>query len=412
MKLLFRLLIFFSFFTSFSILNIPSAEWGLQMSWFLALIIYIGYIFINKGNYRFPKNKNFKLISSYFIAILILTLLAWGGLYFDYIDTGEIDRSELMERSIPHLIYLIFDYLAYFHIVCFLHNQKDNSKNVRIFITYTFYFITIWGFYQWLTTFNLLPYITIFNNNASTGFTYLRFVHAHRTASIFPEPSEYAYYLAFMLPFVYIQWRYRKSKHYIYSAHPWLMSCFWIAAVLTCQSMSLFMTLPLMIIYIYSRYEKLTPHVIIGCIAGLLVITSSIIILASDRINQIFLGEDGSALVRFQAFLDSYTLLSNSPFLGVGFGAIRGLDLLGFLLSTTGLIGTIWFIILVFKLKVYSDLNLIFIQGFKAMLIVTLISNPIMDQIFLWVIFAFITVPLQTNNNENRLRPNSIQSRC
>lgn len=410
MKLLFRLLIFFSFFPSFSVWNIPSAEWGLQMSWLLALIIYVVYVCTHKGHYRFPKNENFRLISSYFVGILALSLIAWGMLYWGGIDTGDIDRNELMSRSIPHLIYLIFDYLVYFHIVCFLYNQKDNNKNIRIFITYTFYFIIFWGFYQWLTTFNLFPYITIFNNNDSTGFTYLRFVHAHRTSSVFPEPSEYAYFLAFMLPFVFIQWRNRKTKRYLYSSHPWFMLFTWLSAVITCQSMSLFVTLPFMILYIYSRYEKFTPNAIAGSVLGFILLIGSIVFIGSDRISQIVIGEDESALIRFKAFIDSYTLFSYSPWVGVGFGAIRGLDLLGFLLSTTGLIGTCWFIFLVFRMKVYSELNVIFIQGFKAMLIVTLISNPIMDQIFLWVIFAFITVPLQISDYESRMHTNCVQS--
>ena len=410
MKRLFQLLIFFSFFSSFSVLNIPSAEWGLQMSWFLALLIFILYPFAARGKYRFPQNGNFKLITGYFFGIIGLTLIAWLLLYLKVIDTGDFEVEELMKRSKPHLIYLIFDYLVYFHIVCFLNNQEDHSKTIRVFITYTFYFITIWGFYQWLTTFDLFPYTRIFNNNASTGFTYLRFVADHRSSSVFPEPSEYAYFLGFMLSFVFVQWWYRKEKTFVYSHHPWLMMSVWLAAVAVCQSMSLFVVLPFMFLYIYSRYVRLTPMVIIGGSFGLLLLLGGIVFIEFDRISQILAGQDGSVLIRFEAFVSSYELFLSSPIVGVGFGAIRGLDLLGFLLSTTGLVGAVWFAFLIFRMKAYTDLNLVFIQGLKAMLIVTLISNPIMDHIFLWVIFAFITIPLKVADYENRMCPGTVQS--
>lgn len=58
---------------------------------------------------------------------------------------------------------------------------------------------------------------------------------------------------------------------------------------------------------------------------------------------------------------------------------------------------------MVLKFKIYSSCNLIFIQGLKSVLIVTLISNPVMDHLFIWIIFAFITVPLKGISNENRL---------
>ena len=402
MGILFKALLFFSFFSSFSIFNIESADWGLQVSWFIALVIFLFYPFTTKFVYKFPNNYNFRLVTCYFFSIIVLTIIAWILLSNGFITTQEYTVEELMGRSVPHLFYFIFDYLVYVHLVCYLNEKKNHEKLIRIFITYTFYFIVFWGIYQWLTTFDILPYWEVFNNNLSTGFTYLRFVEAHRSSSVFPEPSEYAYFLGFMLPFVFVQWFYRK-KIMVYSNHPWFMFVVWLAAVAMCQSMSLFIVLPFMFLYVYSRYVKLTPKVLLGGGIALLFVICGVIAIESERIMQVYAGEDGSAIIRYNAFISSYELFFKSPLVGVGFGAIRGLDLLGFLLGTTGIIGTILFCFMVLKFKIYSSCNLIFIQGLKSVLIVTLISNPVMDHLFIWIIFAFITVPLKGISNENRL---------
>lgn len=395
MRILFKALLFFSFFSSFSIFNVESAEWGLQVSWFIALIIFLLYPFTAKLVYKFPSNFNFKLVTGYFFSIVILTIIAWLLLMSGLISSEEYTSKELMGRSVPHLLYLVFDYLVYFHLVCYLSERNNHDRFLRVFITYTFYFIIFWGTYQWLTTFNILPYWEIFNNNASTGFTYLRFVAEHRSSSVFPEPSEYAYFLGFMFPFVFVQWFYRR-KRFIYSYHPWFMLIVWLAAVAMCQSMSLFIVLPFMFLYVYSRHVRLTPSILLGGCLILFLVIGGVMAIESDRIIQVYTGEDGSAIARYNAFISSYELFFNSPLLGVGFGAIRGLDLLGFLLGTTGLMGTTLFFFMILKFKIYTDINLIFIQGLKAVLIVTLISNPIIDHLFLWVIFAFITVPLKS----------------
>jgi hypothetical protein len=408
-KILFRLLLFFSFFSSFAVINVPSADWGLQMSWFIGLIIFVLYPITKRFKFRLQINRNFRLVTGFFFITLLITLLSWACQATGIIVLKDID-SNLLSRSLPHTIYLTFDYLVYLFLVMYLQGQKYHDKEIRAFITHAFYFIILWGIYQWLTTYGILPYIKIFNNNYSTGFTYLRFAWEHRSSSVFPEPSEYAYFIAFMCPFVLCQWFKRKENPSPpFSKHLYLMITLWVIAVLTCKSMALFLMIPFIFLYVISCNRKITTKFLIESFVGIFIIAGIILFTQTSRIANLVAGDDGSALIRLTSFIESYQLFLDSPVIGAGFGSVRGLDLLGFILGTMGIVGLLVFLRLIFKLRADTPLNSVFIQGLKCVLIVAMISNPILDHLFFWVILAFITVPLTTKREyENRLHTGAL----
>lgn len=408
MKVLFNLLFFFSFFSSFSVINFPSSEWGLQMSWAIALIIFVTWPFCIK-KYKWESTPTLKKCAFLLISLLGLTILDWSLESLNLIKIPHEIDTDLKARSVPHFIYLIFDALVSFHIVCYLCIFRNNRENsIKWLVIYPFWFITIWGIYQWITTFDILPYLKWFNNNASTGFTYLRFKSAHRTASIFPEPSEYAYFLAFMAPFIYAIWRHRRQR--FLTNRPKLFVSLWIISVLLCQSMSLFAVLPLIFVYIYSRYNKITGKFIMICMLSGFVVCGAIIAIAWSRISELIAGDDGSAITRFDALIEEINLFKISPWTGVGFGSIRGLDLLGFLLATVGIIGACIFFSLMWRIKCLSYPNQLFKQSFVCVIIVTFFSNPVLDHLFLWSLFAFMSINFKNLNYENRLHFSPLQS--
>jgi hypothetical protein len=257
----------------------------------------------------------------------------------------------------------------------------------------------LWGIYQWITTFDIIPYLKIFNNNLSTGFTYLRFKDAHRTSSIFPEPSEYAYYLSFIMPFIWYQY---KHKSILFSSLNRLFVVFiYIISIVLCRSMSLFLILPILVIFVGNDYIKMSIIKIITFFIGIIFIFCVLFYVEKDRFFDVFIGNDSSSLIRLYAFIEGINLFISSPLIGSGFGAIRGLDLLSFLLATTGIIGTITFFITIKKLKPVSYVNALFLKGLYCMIIVTLISNPIIDQIFFWIILALISNPISISNDSS-----------
>lgn len=389
---LFNLLFFFIFFVSFCAINIQSIDWGLQTSWLIAIIIFLLYPLYKRGKIRFIITQNFRIVSTYFVIIISCTILSVFFQKGGFIHFDDIDSSELLSRCISHSIYLLFEYILYIYIYIYIQNGSVQLKSLKYFIVYPFFFITLWGIYQWITTFDILPYWDIFNNSLSTKFTYLRFKGDHRTASVFPEPSEYAYFLAFMIPFA--AKLYYNGKVLSFVRKPKLFIGLLILSIILCRSMSLFIVLPFILIYVLRDYLKFKMSHIVILIFALLVSVVGIVYLESDRLIDIMKGDDGSAITRYDAFVETISLFKGSPLIGAGFGAVRGLDLLSFLIGTTGVIGTVAFAKMIFSLRKYTELNGLFLKGLKCMIIVALISNPIIDLTFFWPILAFISYPL------------------
>lgn len=392
MRRIFNLLFFFVFFVSFCIINIPSIDWGLQTSWFIAILIFLFYPLYKKGKIKFVITTNFRVVSIYFTVVVLCTILSVISQKIGFIHFEDIDSSELLSRCITHTIYLVFEYILYIYIYIYIQNKYVYLDSLKYFIVYPFFFITLWGIYQWITTFDVVPYLDIFNNSLSTKFTYLRFKEAHRTASVFPEPSEYAYFLAFMLPFA--AKLYYDRKNVLFIRHSKLFIGLLILSIILCRSMSLFIVLPFILIYVLRDYLKLKITHVVILVFILLVSIVGVIYLESDRLMDVMRGDDGSAIIRYDAFIETISLFQESPLIGAGFGAVRGLDLLSFLLGTTGIIGTIAFWKMIFSLRTYTELNGLFLKGLKCMIVVALISNPIIDLTFFWPILAFISYPL------------------
>lgn len=390
------LFLFFCFFISFAVINFPSSQWGLQMSWALGIIMLFMFPLIIGCKFCIGDWHNFKLISFFFILLVINSLISWILQYKGLIVFKELDRVELLSRSFPHCIYLTYEYLLYIFLVAFLSKKSRQHIAINWFIVYPFYIITIYGVYQWLTTFNIVPYTEIFNNNASTGFTYLRFKAEHRSCSVFPEPSEYAYYLGFLLPFILSPY-YNKNKDDVpvFFKQTKISLLLYVFAVFSTGSMSLFAVLPIIFMIVARSFIKLSTKFYFYIIGICFVILGAILALQGDRIIEMMTGNDGSAITRLKAFEDTLNLFIGSPIIGGGFGAVRGLDLLSFLLGTTGIIGTGYFLFMIYKIKSKTYTNKIFKCGLICMIIVALMSNPIIDHTFFWPILAFNTVSIK-----------------
>lgn len=394
-----NLFLFFCFFTSFAVINFPSAKWGLQMSWTIAIIMlflfphYIGF------KIRITLNNNFRYICGYWIVLIVLSIISLYLQSVNIISFQDISYDEIKSRAIPHCIYLLFEFCIYLFLVAYLSIQRNQRTAVKWFITYPFYLITFYGIYQWLTTFDIVPYTEFFNNNASTGFTYLRFKGSHRASSVFPEPSEYAYYLGFMLPFILTPFYNRLPKEApCFFENKMLALFLYFFAVFSTGSMSLFAVLPI-IFYLTSRkFIKISQKKFLIIILACIAIIGLIFFLQRNRLNDLAGGDDGSAISRFESFMLTVNLFKGSPIIGGGFGAVRGLDLLSFLLGTTGIVGTLYFVIMITKIKAVTYSNQIFKMGLICMIIVALMSNPIIDHTFFWPILAFNTVQIKFNS--------------
>jgi hypothetical protein len=391
------LALFFSFFISFALFNFESVNWGLQASWFFWLF----FIFVYTPNFILSKISvfSFLMLSNtgrviYIIfTILLITVLSWvlqnlGAIQYENMDG---DNSG-MSRSIIHSIYLLFYFVVFMYC---RHFFACNKKLIRHFYKYLciypFVFISLWGGYQVLSTYGFVKYIDILNNNLSTGFTYLRFVDSNRSSSVFPEPSEYSYYLFFMLPIIFSL----RRLDYENVGRLWYFSLIilLLSQLFFSRSIALIFGLPISI-YVLLRvvFNRPVSRAIFYFIFLVPFVAIFFLGALGERVITVFSGDDGSALDRLQGFFQAIELFISSPIFGLGFGFTRGMDLFSFLLASVGFLGVL---ILFFHFyKLLSGPVITYHANVLRWSIILLfatssLSNNILDHIFIWVILAY-----------------------
>ena len=387
----FRLTLFFAFFNSFAIINFYDFNWGLLWSWFLSLIFislyfYKSFVFQKKIIYDYRNTYVLKIFGIIFLLSIISWLMQWLGLIF---IPSDYDIS--INRSFGHVGYIFFYFLVYICIYSYLKN--NNNKYFiyyRWFFIYPFIFISFWGIYQNFSTYGFFNYIDIFNNSVSTGFTYERFKEDHRVSSVFPEPSEYSYYLALMTPIIWAYFRNIpfKSNFYIRLTLLFLL----ISQIYMIKSLSYFVAFPIIFWVIIRYIENLKGLRLFGAIflAG----SVSIILVSLTMLSRLELvssGSDGSIDDRFLGILQSIELFLRSPLIGFGYGISRGIDQLFFLLASVGLIGIFFISKFLYKLLSNDDVPVFLTGATLAMFASCLTSNNIFGFLFFWIFLAFLT---------------------
>ena len=400
------LIFLFAWFESFAIVNVPSLDWGLQFSWFILLIFSFLYVLYMLGNINKMKiiHLDTRDVFIIFFVITVLDMIYMIIFPRDVRYEGTAlginivyKTSELLQRSIFHTLYIIFLSISNFLIYNFL--QRKEYEEIcyfikKYFITIPFFFIGIWGVYQWLSTYDVIPYIRIFNNNLATGFTYLRFKGGHRCSSIFPEPSAYAYFLGFYLPIclsffsnsesLFVIKQNKKNKFFVMS--------FYLLQCCLCKSFSFFAILPI-ILFFSIFYLKLPRkikkiykiiYIFFVCIIVLLAV-----ILFGERVTDILKGTDSSMLVRLSVFYDGLLLFLNKKILGYGYGCIRGMDLISATLAFFGIIGfiaLIFFVLKLLKKGKNNHISNVLAVGYLCFITVGCICNPIYEFVPFWII--------------------------
>jgi len=391
------LALFFSFFISFALINFESINWGLQASWFFWLIFIIFYtpslIISRKSVFGLMKLSHTRRVIYIFLTILLITVTSWILQYLGAIQPPDIDDGYSgISRSISHTIYIVFYFLVF--VYCrhfFLCNEKLIKRHFNFLYVYPFVFITLWGLYQAMSTYGFVNYSDILNNNLSTGFTYLRFVDSNRSSSVFPEPSEYSYYLFFILPIIFSL---RKLGNESVGRF-WYFSLIFLllSQLFFSRSIALIFGLPISV-YVLLRvvFNKDLSRTIIYFIFLVPLGAIFFLVALGDRVGSLFSGDDGSAIDRLLGFYQAIELFEFSPFFGFGFGFTRGMDLISFLLASTGFLG--FFILFFFFYKLLTGPAIsyqanVFRWSVILLFATSSLSNNILDHIFIWVVLAY-----------------------
>jgi hypothetical protein len=391
---LLRPAVLLAFFISFAAVNFEGANWGLQWSWIFSFLFSASYLpfaiprLFRKSTYA---DRRLRLVVRLFAIIFGFTLFAWLCLTVGIINLPEQSRSAL-GRSMGHTGYLSFYAVVFACLYIFLQRHQANYwKYFRWFFCYPFIFIAAWGVYQNIATYDIIGYSEMFNNSLSTGFTYERFRAVHRVSSVFPEPSEYSYYLALMTPIVWACFRGKlPAEAYRYR---WPMLLLLLTQIVMIRSLSYFVALPVVAYVIVVHVEgRSGRRAILPLMYGSLVLLLIAGVGLASRLGEVAAGDDGSTLERYLGLLETFEVFIRSPFFGFGYGIVRGLDAVTFLLASLGIIGSSMFVLTLFQFikSVKVQASPILSGALVGMIASCITSNNILSHIFVWMLFAFL----------------------
>ena len=387
-----RFTLFFSWFISFAILNFPSMGWGLQTSWFFGLIFIISRLInILYTELKIRSNPSFNSVLLVLFLIVSFTTVAVIARVLELTKTS-IDVDPF--RTIFHTVYILF-----YVLLCILLFDMLSKRNVpesfmvNWFIINPFLFISVWGAYQFVATYEFIPYYRIFNNNVSTGFTWDRFYFDHRVASVFAEPSEYSYYLAAVAPFIYAACR-RKLPRGPGNFHSRVLANLWISQALVVKSLTFVVALPFIFYFCAVYIEKVRVRTLILISPFLIVLMLPIFVISgmSARVLSAATGADLSTLERIGGFVQALSLFHDSPVFGFGYGVIRGLDLISFALASFGAVGSFFLVLGMYKYLSSLSINRsgTWIAGFICLFAASITSNNVLGHLFFWLMATLI----------------------
>lgn len=385
------LTLFFCWFISFSVYNFEEFEWGLQAGWAFALLFCVVYMpSIIASRVQYFRSETFIIGRRILLIILGSTAISAALLSLGFIFLPDPDMAD---RIISHTVYILFYTVVYYciyHALCV--ERLRYWFYFRWFFIYPFGFIGVWGIYQFLTTIGVGgEYVAIFNNNLSTGFTYERFRSSYRVSSVFPEPSEYSYFIALMGPIIWASYR---------NKIPWngssILGLFlvlvWLVAAVTVNSVSFWLALPVVIYSGISHVEGQKIHVtaIISIFLFSIFVVPILLFSFGQRIIDITTGADGSVIARFDGLIEYLDVFQGSPLFGFGYAVIRGLDAVSFLLASFGILGTVFLSVTIAKFIQVVRLNTTPVLSGAIVCLIAgcVLSNNVLDHLFVWVLLA------------------------
>jgi len=384
-KSLISLLIFSLSLQRTTVINLPFSGYGLQLYRFLTILVTI-YVVIkilyNGGRIKiqdvYLKRLFIILFAflSYVIFISILGPIIFNGypvfpplLGIDYSAIYGLSPLEFSSLNIAMPLYILF-YSAVFLYLLTLHLEEKDIKLIlatwKITIFLTIFLLIFQLIFSFLGNENILAYV----NNAPQSdhsldtFSYSGYVFA-RLQGTFYEPSMASPFLVgiFMYEFASGRKTIANILGLVIIASLLLLTTSATAymSILIMLFVYLFLNFPVRLkghqLFLQKSTLKILASTLFSIIVTFLIIVS---ILRLDTIIYIistFILEKpktGSFYSRTTADIHSLKLFLNTYLMGVGIGSHRGSSLITNLLGTTGIVGTVLFLLFIVKFIKYS----------------------------------------------------------
>lgn len=370
-KHLLFLALFFAPFGAASILNIEEITFGLQPSYYFALLFIIKEFVIFLAKMKIAKPNFWLLFFVLFsIASMVLPIVFSGKIEVWYVEEGFYLLKPAV-HNFTQLIYLLFCFLFYLFVKNFFHRVADKEKFIKGMIAvqiFSLVFVSLWGLYQFTADYLSFSFPDIFSQRIGISISHVHLGGFLKINSTFPEPSMLAFYLVPMLGFVFTL-----PNVYLKFNRILLMTLVFFAGLLT-TSTSFLLGMVVFTLLVFGRFffsffrlesVRLSQKRILPLIVGVLILLV-LVIMFFGRIEEMvslvwqstmakFQLQEFSGIERMDRFLMGMRILKESNFLGVGFGTVRTTDLFSTLLANVGIAG--FLIFLCYLLSVYLGLK-------------------------------------------------------
>lgn len=430
---LFNAFIFFTPFTASAVININSITFGLQIPYYFAIL------WIIRNSFPVLYTNNLKL-SKYVLKLLIPLLLFWIIALISLLMPIILDNKVLVHYPddpwifsplkfkrvhITQFLYLTFVISVAMFLSFEVNTKEKLYKAIRILLI-SGTFVCIWGIFQFVGYYVGIPYpYWLFNNNISFSQGYGQTVLGifKRISSVAPEPSKFAIYLLWILPF-FLALRIKNDYLIVRKRLSLYVLLLFIVLLFSTSTTSylgvVFMTFVLLFYFFdikafilrktikksFLRTLMVSGFVLCFILTIMLFLVFILNINTSDIVKAAkFITVEKmqtlSGKERSEGFIKGFEIFFRFPIFGIGWGSNRSFDLVTTLLSTTGILGFTAFMFFIIRIilklnslsKSYLNLSdknlaLAFMLSILTGLFAHFIADPDIISLTMWVIIG------------------------
>lgn len=370
---LYQLFVFWTLFSATSVINIGGTDGSsaVQVWMFFGALWLLRLGLERVSLLSFSIDSRLKHISYWLIAFLgvaaaslVMPVLINGRLEIASPILGEDTQTPLFltGHNITQLLYLIFGGLI---AICVAHaNLDDESREeTERIILLSAIFIACWGIFQFLCNVTGLPYPSFLLNNSASGSAkgYLQTLDTgiSRVSSATLEPSVLAQALLTLLPLTLPAWR---KRGFVFSRRRDRLAAllFVVVLVLSTSSAAYVGLVILALTYVlysvrvgnFSKTKAIFLFALIGIFASAVVAVAFISVpVVSQLVDTLLLSKasSGSGVERAMTIALAFGYFQKYPILGIGWGSATSHDVIVFLLSNVGIVGTVVFFCMIFS---------------------------------------------------------------
>lgn len=371
---LYRLFVFWTLFSATAVLNVGGSDNGSAVQvWMFFGVLWILRLGLERVSLlSFSIDNRLKRTSYWMIGFLgvatlslVMPVLINGSLQIASPYFGDNTETPLFlsAHNITQLLYLILGGII---AICVAHTNLNNEarEETERIILYSGIFIACWGIFQFVCNVSGFPYPDFLLNNSGSasakGFMERLDIGVRRVSSATVEPSVLAQALLTLLPLTLPAWR---KRGFVFSRQrDRLVALLFIFVLILSTSSTAYVGFAILgLIYVVysvrtgsiSKTKAFVVFGLTGLFATALVSVAFISVpVVSEVVNSVLLSKasSGSGIERAMTIAYAFGYFQRYPILGIGWGSATSHDVIVFLLSNVGIVGSLVFFCMIISI--------------------------------------------------------------